>query len=487
MLIGLGQLPPQQPAPRQAPQAAPLAYTPGSAETMTDQQAEQYAKDPRLNTVALWAENPKQVAELEATALMVALDQLKAEAVPLAQELQRIQRAEGTSRANLARMRAEIDALSRQGMGEIMALERETGEWVDPFMAGFMSSVRKAVSNAVETVKDTVTRPAGEALKEVDRAVIRPWSSPLNSALKEVDRAIIRPWSSPLHTALKKIEKYTIRPAAKEVKKGIAILDKYVPGWTTLLDVIMPLPIGTIIGGLAASAGSGNLISSIVNTIPGLKTSDAVAGLAKVGDIAAREAFVLASPVTSPFVTQLANSFPLTVAKGTHTYLKTKGSFLDKLRATATEAIQGFTLVVQLAAVVATGGALAPAIAALNVILAGLQAGITVLNAHDAAVALKKHARTIRDAANAELARIQAEETATLAEIARLRANIEEVRRRRLALAKQQADQAAAQRRAEAGVVGQVSEELGVSEETLVLGGLAVVGGLILIIAVSGD
>lgn len=479
MLIGLGQLTQQQAPPPQAPRAASSE----PEKTLTDAQAEKYANDPRLLTVALWAESPNEAAKLEATALLSALEQLKAEAVPLAQDLQRNRQAKGVAQANLARMRAEIDALSRQGMGEIMALERETGEWVDPFMAGFMSSVRKALKDVDKAVIRPWSQSLNSALKEVDRAAIRPWSSPLNSALKAVDRAVIRPWSSPLNAALKKFDKYTIRPAAREVGKGIVVLDKFVPGWTVLLDFVAPIPLGTILGAIAGKS----VVSTVARSF-GLPGSGLIGNLVKVGDEGLQEAFSSAQSIAA---TPIGRTLPLTIAKGTNTFITTKGPFLTKLRATATEAVSGFALVLTLAGTVVTFGSATPAmlaaLGALQALNAGLQSGISVLNAQEAAKELKKQSRLIRDAANAELAKIQAEEQATLAEIARLRANIEEVKRRRLLLAKQQADQAAARRRAEAGVVGRTAEELGVSEETLVLGGIAAVGGLILIIAVSGS
>lgn len=476
MLIGLGQLQPPQQAP-----APVVNYTPGTAESITDAQANKLLDDPRFATVALWADQPQKVAELEATALMAALEELKAEAVPLARELQRIKQAEDAKRAAIQRMRSEIDALSRQGMGEILALERETGEWIDPFMAGFLDKARKAVSGATQAV----IKPVKDAAREFDKAAIRPWSQPLHKglkiaekatlrpvkdALREFDKIALRPWTSPIHDVLKKIEKYTVRPAAKEVKKGIAVLDKYVPGWTTLLDVIAPIPLGTIIGALAKSK-AGSLISALAGgVVPGM---DKVVG----------DAFDMARSVTD---TPIGRSFPLTVAKGTHTFISTKGPFMTKLRATAVEALSGFTLVVQLAAVVATGGALAPAVMALGAMLQGLQAGITVANAHEATQALKKQARAIRSAANLKLAAIEAEERQTLAEIAKIKANIEEIKRRRAALARQAAIRA---REAEepVGPVAQAAESLGVSEEALIVGGLLMIGGVVVIVSMSGE
>ena len=480
MLIGLGQLPATKtalsPTPTAVAPAASQAELPQPGDSLTEAQVKQYSTDPRLLTVALWAQNPDEAAKLEATALMTALESLKGEAVPLAKELQKITQTVAAKRASVQRMRAEIAALSRQGMGEILALERETGVWVDPFMSGIMSSIRKGFKDIDKAAIRPWSQPLHEGLKEADRALIRPWSKPLHAGLKQLDRWVIRPWSVPLNTALKKIDKYTIRPAAREVGKGIAVLDKFVPGWTMVLDFVMPIPLGTILGALAGK--------SLVSTIAGrmFPGSELIGNLAKVGDQSLNQAFMSAKSFTTPGT--LGGTMPLTLAKGTHTFIKTKGPFLTKLRATATEAVQGFALVLTIAVTVASFGTATPAmlaaLSALQALNAGLQSGINVLNANEAAQALKKQARLIRAAGNAELAKIEEEERQTLAEIAKLKANIEAIKRQRMKVVKPSLAPSS-----RGDVVAQTAESLGVSETTMIVGGLALIGGVVLIVSLT--
>lgn len=457
------------------------ADAPVDVDPATLQQAAYYENDPRLRTVYAWAASPEKTAEAEANALLQSFEEIRNETVPLAQELQRVRQERDARLASIRRMRAEIDALTRRGMGELIDLENMSGIPQDPFMHGLMSSVRKAVSKAVEQVKDNVTRPTGEALKAVDKAVIRPWSQPLNAALKVVDRAIIRPWSSPLNTALKKFDKAAIRPVGKAAVKGMGILDKFVPGWTVLLDVVMPLPLGTI---LQAIAGKG--VVSLAAGMVGIPGQSLIGGLAQFGDKVVADAFGSAASIAS---SPIGKAFPLTIAKGTDTFIKTKGPFLTKLRATATEALQGATLVLSLAATVVTAGAATPAIVAMQGAIAGLslvvtsmQAGLTVLSAQEAAQAVKKQAREIRAGAQAELQKIAEEEAKYKAEIAKIKAQIAAIQaeKARVAAAKKRAAQDSM--RITSPVITRVAKQVGVSNEVVIVaGGLAAIAGVMVV------
>jgi uncharacterized protein YlxW (UPF0749 family) len=400
-----------------AKQVVPASPIPASTDfapvPAADAQAAKYANDPRLQTVALWARDPNQVAQTEAYGLLYSLQAVKGEAVPLATELQRAQQEIAQKRARISAIKAQISSMSRQGMGDVIALERESGQFADPHqLCGFMDSVRKA-------------------FKSVDKGVIRPIAAPIKRLESQM------PWD-PL---LKKIEKYTIRPAAREAQRGMAVLDKYVPGWTTLLDFVVPIPIGSILNAAMSSGAPGGVFSSILNASRG---GDPFSTLANSSGAATKSAFQLAQPITFPLGgDQLLTRFPMTVAKGTNTFITTDGPFLRKLEATAIEALSGFTLAIGLASTMVTGGAGLVAVQTLNAILQTLQAGVTVLKAQEAATALKKQARAIRDAAQVEVAKINAEEQQTLAEIARIQASIDDIKRRRQALARQRSGSSA--------------------------------------------
>lgn len=484
-LAGLGM---GDPAP-----VAPVAQGPGTAvvpvatgadaptgiDSATINRAAQYENDPRLRTVYAWAVNPDKTAEAEANSLLQSFEEIKNETVPLAQDLQRIRQEKTARLAAIQRMRAEIEALTRRGMGELIDLEHLSGVPQDPFMAGFMDSARKALKSIDKAVIQPISKPIDKGLKAVDKAVIRPWSQPLNEALKVVDRAIIRPWSSPLNAALKKFDKYTVRPVGKAAVKGMGILDKFVPGWTMLLDLVMPLPIGTI---LQAIAGKG--VVSLAAGAIGIPGQSLLGGIASFGDKVAGDAFNSAASISS---SSLGKAFPLTIAKGTDTFIKTKGPFLTKLRATATEALQGATLVLALAATVVTAGAATPAIVAMQGAIAGLslvvtsmQAGLTVLTAQEAAQAVKKQAREIRAGAQAELQKIAEEEAKYKAEIAKIKAQIAAIQAEKARVAAQR--RKAAQDAIRVSPVTRVARQVGVSNEVvLVAGGLAAIAGVMVV------
>ncbi len=477
--LGMGNQAPVAPGAATPVVVATGADAPVGVDQATLQQAAKYENDPRLRTVYAWAANPEKTAEAEATALLQSLEEIKDTTVPLAQDLKRIKRERDTKLAEIRRMRAELEALTRRGMGELIELENLSGVPQDPFMHGIMKSARKALKKVDKAAIRPWSKPLNKGLKAFDKTLIRPWSQPLNAGLKQFDRWVIRPWSSPLNTALKKFDKAAIRPVGKAAVKGMGILDKFVPGWTMLLDVIMPLPIGTI---LKAIAGKG--VVSLAAGMIGIPGQSLLGGLASYGDKVVGDAFHSAASVAS---SGLGKAFPLTIAKGTDTFIKTKGPFLTKLRATATEALQGATLVLSLAAMVVTAGGATPAIVAMQGAIAGLslvvtsmQAGLTVLSAQEAAQAVKKQARAIRDGAQAELQKIAEEEAKYKAEIAKIKAQIAAIQaeKARVAAAKRRAAQDAVR----TSPITQVAKQVGVSNEVVIVaGGLAAIAGVMVV------
>lgn len=104
------------------------------------------------------------------------------------------------------------------------------------------------------------------------------------------------------------------------------------------------------------------------------------------------------------------------------TYEDTKGPLLKKLEAVGTEVANEFAFAVTVACTVFTVGTATPACVALQTALVGLQAGLSVIKAQNAAKALKEASKKALQDGLAEAARLDAEAKAIAAEIARLRA-----------------------------------------------------------------
>lgn len=402
-----------------------------------------------------WLADPEKAPEAEIAGLTLSLDALGDDSSDFVAELKPVKESIDAWRARIQQRRAEVAGLQRASMGEIARFERGAGRPVDlGDMSGVLDSVRKAFSDAgkavVNPIKQAgravdkavfrpVTKPLQEyVLKPIDRAVFRPVGDAIQEAGRAFDKALIRPITSskPFEQAIKfplrKVEKYTLRPAGKEIAKGIAFLDKYVPGWATVLDYIMPVPIlSTIAGQLGKVVVKGDVVARLVPnyaaTPPGAVANKVV-----------ERAFQMAAPVTVPVGKNLvtiaghpASQFTFTITKGTDTFIRTKGDLIDKLQATAIEALNGFALAISLAVAVAPATA---ALSALNLAMTTLKSGITVLKAQQAAQELRKQAKAIHDAAMAELARLQAEDAALDEEIRRLKEQIERIRQMRAEL-----------------------------------------------------
>lgn len=56
------------------------------------------------------------------------------------------------ARTRLEQTRRTLSVLQKQGMGELVALERSSGEWIDPAMHGFFDKARKAYFKATSAV-----------------------------------------------------------------------------------------------------------------------------------------------------------------------------------------------------------------------------------------------------------------------------------------------------------------------------------------------
>jgi len=458
-----------------------------------------------------WLEDPKRAAEIEAYSLLSVLKTLDKETKKVRKEfgrkatrLGRARRSLAAEKARLAKMRAVLSA----GMSDYAG--------IDVQMEGMFSSARKGLKKAVGKVEKSVIRPVmapiKRPLKKFEKEVIRPaaefaikepsrqvkkhaWT-PVREVAHKLEKYTIRPGAKPIKRPLKKFERYTLRPGAKHARKGIVILDKYVPGWTTLLDFVVPIPIGTIIGKLGLlMKTSGNLIVKHATT----QVTKEVYGQASAHlwnnamKLAARTTMEVGKSVQVVGGSQIVK-IPLTVSKGTDTYLRTEGPLLDKITAVGIEALQGFTLVAQVAAALVSGGASVAAAQALNVAVKALKAGISVLKTYQAARVLKKQAKLISRAAAAEIARIEAEHKKTMAEIAELERQIEEMKKATAAIkmpvmtplpiampVPTPQPVPVAQPRRPSSAVGAIARRLDVSPMVVVAGGAMLVGGVVLI------
>lgn len=411
-----------------------------------------------------WLLDPVKAPEAETVALSLALTDLRDVSNEFVASIKPATDAAAQWRTRIAEKRQRLAAASRAGMGEVALLRRLTGEdYADlsgPF-SKISKSLRRAVSSVTKPIEkigkeidqavfkpvaDAVFKPVGEVIGEAGRAIDSALFKPIKETAHAFEKAAIRPVTSSkifeqtIKDPLKKVEKYTIRPTGEHVAKGIQFLDKYVPGWATVLDFVVPLPfISTIVGQLGKMVVSGNVVEKLVptwaSTPAGVTSNELV-----------RAASELALPVTEPITTSVTSivshplaQFHFTISKGTDTFIRTKGDLLAKLQATAIEALNGFALAVTLAGFVAAPGL--AALQALNVVMTSLQAGVTVLTAWQAARVMKEQANDLRRAAAAEVARLAAEDAALEAEIRRMEAELARIRREREALLARQRGQ----------------------------------------------
>jgi hypothetical protein len=213
----------------------------------------------------------------------------------------------------------------------------------------------------------------------------------------------------------------TVAKVARETGRVVDQLDRYVPGWSTLLDAVGPvLPV----------------IPIITNTI---------AWAARLAPLAAKPAFDLITVVAAgkPAIYQAPASVqdkmsgyllgalqgdaaylaPIrgTLTKFANTVAVTKGDLQAKIEAASIEALNGLALVVAVGCAFATAGTATAVCVSATAAVNALKAGVTLLNAKRAADAMKDAAKRQANADAAEAARLDAEAAALEAELRRLR------------------------------------------------------------------
>lgn len=425
-----------------------------------------------------WEEDRTAAARGESLALLTTLEELRNEG-------RVFNNAVGPIRDQIVARRAVIDQIR-----QVIAAHKQTGMSgyidIDMGMSGSLSKAFKRITRSVKDVAQDVTKALDNALKSIDKATFRKVGD-------ELEEAGVRDF-------LRKIEKYTLRPAghevqkaAKEVRKGMQILDKYVPGWTVLVNFIVPIPgLSLLLSAASGSLVSGEILAklapSFVDSLPG---SFADTGIKAAAEIA-RPITVPASQLLAPGTTinQGVSQFPFTIAKGTDIYIRTDGPFQAKLLALTEEALAELSLALTIAsgigvgvaaaaasaatAATAAGAASAPALTAaattqaalsasaqvINGLVSTLKSGITFLKAYEAAKELKKQARQYQQEGMALITALEAEEAAARAELEALRGQIAQINAERAKIAaiqqqlaavkaKQEADAAAAKKKAE--------------------------------------
>lgn len=378
-----------------------------------------------------WEEDQSAAARGEMLALLTTLEELRNEGRVFNNAVGPIRDQVLARRAVIAQIRQVITAHKPTGLSGYID--------VDMGMSGSFSKAFKRITRSVKDVTQDVSNSLSNALKSIDKATFRKLGD-------ELEEAGVRDF-------LRKIEKYTLRPAgaevqkaAKEVRKGMQILDKYVPGWTVLVNFIVPIPgLSLLLSAASGSLVSGEILAklapSFVDSLPG---SFADAGI-KAAAQAAMPITVPATQLVAPgtFANQAITQFPFTVAKLTDTYIRTDGAFRDKLLAVANEAMNEMSLALVIASALATGGASAVALQVINAAFSSLKAGITFVKAYEAAKELKKAARQYQQDGLAMIKALEAEEAAARAELEALRQQIEQINAERAKLAAIQAQLAA--------------------------------------------
>lgn len=439
-----------------------------------------------------WEEDPTAAARGESLALLTTLEELRYEARVFNGTV-------GPIRDQIEARRAVINQIR-----QVIAAHKPTGLSgyidVDIGLSGFSSSFKK-LTRSIKDVTQDVSKSLSNALKSIDKATFRKVGD-------ELEEAGVRDF-------LRKIEKYTIRPggqevakAAKEVRKGMQILDKYVPGWTVLVNFIVPIP-GL---SLLLSAASGSLVSGEILTLlaPGFVATPLGSFVNETVKFAAQ----IAAPVTTPIaqllasgttLNQFVSQFPFTIAKGTDVYIRTDGPFQKKLLAVTEEALNELALAVSIASFGATAAATAASTAAAAAVgsasaaatsaaaastaasvailsnsLQVIKAGITFIKAYEAAKEVKKAAKKYQQDGLAVIQALEAEEAAARAELEALRQQIEQINAERAKLAAIQAQLAAikAKQAADAAAAQGTTVVAGVDQGAINRGRLFLAGAL---------
>lgn len=323
-------------------------------------------------------------------------------------------------------------------------------------------------------------------------------------------------------------------------KQLAANLNKYVPGWQIALNLLVPG--GSLLGfasSMLGTAGNIPLIGGVIQTAGGLVS----AGYGAASNIS------IVGPAVQDVV-YLADKLPFSVSAVADTYLKTDGSMSNKLLAAGLESISEFALAAQACAMIlsfgsfaaadaaiasaissaaasmkstviaaqsgnpydiaaaaaqaasslaAAGGVVSTAMAATNTatsvvanggsdtaglildatkyILIATKTGISVAKAYTSALKIKAAADMAKRQAMVEAAKIDAQTQEITNQIAQIRA--EEARI--------QAQRARAAAAGKTPLVSPIAQALGVSESTVVYGGIAAVLIVIGAVVVMSD
>lgn len=209
-------------------------------------------------------------------------------------------------------------------------------------------------------------------------------------------------------------------------------LDRFLPGWSVLLNGVAPLlPIAPLLSTIISSVGSiggGSPITQLASSVLSSAAKPLVTPGGQPVQIAPEAQRELARGLTDSLASVAQDGAdalaPLraSVAKLVATYDQQRGDLLTKLEATGREALSQATLAVSVAAIVATGGAAAVALQIANAALLAARAGLTVADATRAAKAFRELEQAARDQANRELAALAEEERLLADELARLKA-----------------------------------------------------------------
>lgn len=252
-----------------------------------------------------------------------------------------------------------------------------------------------------------------------------------------------------------------VKKAIRETTRVTNQLDKYVPGWSTLIDVVAPsipvfAPLALAVKAISSLPLVGKVAGGVVqNVIPGAGVGgpSTIFGGTAVGGAAGSgvqtfttnsgffnlptDTFV-AKPIQDGAVqfAKLGSPVKFTVSKIALTAATTKGTLLQKLEAAGLEALAAVSMVVMLGCTVATGGLATPVCAAANVALAALKTGITLAKTYEAARQAKRAADQAKQRAAMEAAALEEEERRIRAEIEAIqaeKARIAALQRARLA------------------------------------------------------
>jgi hypothetical protein len=293
-----------------------------------------------------------------------------------------------------------------------------------------------------------------------------------------------------------------ILKAAKKTMQATAWLDKTVPGWTSILDVVAPaipvllpldlalkslpivstvaplvLPLGTSANALnAASVGAfknaaeSGLFATGKSLLPWAGSPvTTIATLPTVGGAAAAfgpstaffspgafGAGLVVQPISNVAVTvgQAISPFKYTLLKSTTAAIAAPGPLLAKLDAFAHEVVNAYSFAVTL--LCALGGPTNPACLLGSALVAVMKAGLSVLDAKVAADKLREVSREILRQALAKARILDAQAAAIQKQIDAI-----EAERRRLV------------EEGASGVLGQIAALLGVSQRTVLVGGVA--------------